>query len=122
MSRNGVDTSKIQKLISDFACLTEEERRIFLISCIVECKVLVGTFQLQFPDWKVCFFRAEDIFPHQICTLGKTVLASPPHLKMYIFQVYFPNSCARKIFSSHYILSSLVQFLGTLFVWRQLQK
>ena len=44
------------------------------------------------PDWKVCFLRAEDIFRHQICTLGKTVLTSPPHMKWFIFQAYFSNS------------------------------
>ena len=40
MNRNGVETSKIQKLMSEFVCLTEEEKRVFLIRCIGECKVL----------------------------------------------------------------------------------
>ena len=31
-------------------------------------------------------------FPLQICTLGKTALASPPHITWHIFQVYFSNS------------------------------
>ena len=49
----------------------------------------VVLYDLSVPDWKVCFLRAEDIFPHQICALGKTVLASPPHMKWFVFQVYF---------------------------------
>jgi len=39
MNRNGVETRKIQKLISEFVCLTEEEKRVFLIRCIGECKL-----------------------------------------------------------------------------------
>ena len=49
-------------------------------------------FAAMFPDWKVCFLRAEDIFHSQICALGKTTLASPPHMKWVIFQVHFSNS------------------------------
>ena len=33
------------------------------------------------------FLREEDIFPHQICALGKTVLVSPPYVKWFVFQV-----------------------------------
>ena len=37
-------------------------------------------------------FRARKIFfPHQICALGKTVLASPLHMNWYIFQACFSN-------------------------------
>ena len=39
------------------------------------------------------FFSARGRYSrHQSCALGKTVLASPPHMKWFIFQVYFSSS------------------------------
>ena len=45
------------------------------------------------PDRKVCFLRAENIFPSQICPLGwenHPCIASP--YEVACSQVYFPNS------------------------------
>ena len=72
------------------------------------------------PDWKVCFLRAEDIFPRQICALGKTT----PHTASPYEMTHFSSTffkfcaldwllrawqfvCAPKIFSMHNIPSSL---------------
>ena len=66
MNRNGVETSKIQKLISEFVCLTEEEKSVFLIRCIGECKVL--HYELVFFSlWEFfCFEAAKEVIS---CTL-----------------------------------------------------
>ena len=44
------------------------------------------------PDWKDCFLPAEDIFPRQICALGKTIPALSSPYEMTYFQAYFSNS------------------------------
>ena len=57
-----------------------------------DLKVWFSHYTGHYPDWKVCFLRQEDIFHSKICVLGKTALASPPHMKWDIFQEYFSNS------------------------------
>ena len=77
------------------------------------------------PDWKVCFLRAEDIFPVKFARLEKPpsqrlricngTFLKVPALDKYIFKFCaldwplraWQIICARKIFSVHYILSSL---------------
>ena len=44
------------------------------------------------PDWKVCFLRAEDIFPRQFARLEKPHQHCLPYVKWHIFQAYFSNS------------------------------
>ena len=74
--------------------------------------------------WKVCFLHADDIFPRQICALGKTTPAPPPPYEMTYFSSMFYKFCAldwplrawqfvcaRKFFSTHFILSSLANLL-----------
>ena len=72
-------------------------------------------------DWKICFLRAEVIFPRRICAHEKTTPARPlsPFEMTYFSSIFFKFCaldwplrawqfvCVRKIFNANYILSSL---------------